>query len=226
MNGGLKLLPVDERPREKAAQSGLGSLSNAELIAILLRTGTKDLSVLELANFVLAHFHGLRNLALATFDQLRMIKGMKSAKSLELLAAVELGKRISVLPIQEKEKIRSAERIFQLFEPVLKEEPQEHFYVVLLNTKNGLINYKRLFIGGLDTNLIHPRDIFREAVMHNAAKMIFVHNHPTGDPTPSEADIVTTQSMAEIGKMMGIIVLDHIIIGKGRFSSLKSLKHF
>lgn len=221
----IKGLPILEQPREKAIRLGIEKLSNAELIAILLRSGSKEYSVIELAYKVLDSVGGLSNLANITYSELAMIKGLKQAKSLSLLATIEIAKRIN-FSVENLKVMNSPDNIFYLFEPMLRNAEQEINYCVFLNSKGKMITFKKMFVGGLDRHLIHPRDIFREAIRLNSAGIVLVHNHPSGDPTPSKADIETTISISNLGIELGIVVLDHIIIGKGRFISLKSEKFF
>lgn len=217
----LKDLPKEELPREKAVRYGIETLSNAELLAIILRTGTRELSVIEFAYKILSSFDGLKGLASTNYNELTMLKGLKSAKALSLLAIIELSKRINY-QISDSQLINSVQNVYELWEPKLRNEVQEKFIIILLNSRHCLIKAVELFKGGLTKTDIHPRDIFREAVKANAASIILVHNHPSGDPSPSRADIEITISIAKLGRELGINVLDHIIIGHGAFFSLKS----
>lgn len=221
----LKDLPKEELPREKAIRYGIETLSNAELLAILLRTGTQELSVIELAYKILSFFDGIKGLANTNYTELSQIKGLKSAKALSLLAMIEFSKRINY-QISDSQMINSVQNVFELWEPKLRNELQEKCIIILLNSRHCLIKAVELFKGGLTRADIHPRDIFREAVKANAASLILVHNHPSGDPTPSKADIEITTSIARLGRELGITVLDHIIIGQGKFFSLKSSNLF
>lgn len=221
----LKDLPKEELPREKAIRYGIETLSNAELLAILLRTGTQELSVIELAYKILSSFDGIKGLANTNYTELSQIKGLKSAKALSLLAMIEFSKRINY-QISDSPMINSVQNVFELWEPKLRNEQQEKCIIILLNSRHCLIKAVELFKGGLTRADIHPRDIFREAVKANAASLILVHNHPSGDPTPSKADIEITISIAKLGRELGITVLDHIIIGQGKFFSLKSSNLF
>lgn len=218
-------MPLLEQPREKAMRLGIDKLSNAELIAILLRSGSKELDVISLAYKVLDFAGGISNLAYFSYAELSKIKGLKVAKSLSLLAALEIAKRIN-FSIENLKKITSCESVYLLLEPLLRNEEQEINYCIFLNKKGMMISLKKMFVGGLDIHLIHPRDIFREAVRLNAAGVVLVHNHPSGDPTPSKADIETTSLLAKLGEELGIAILDHIVIGKGQYISLKSEKLF
>ncbi|WP_282174253.1 DNA repair protein RadC [Cytobacillus firmus] len=217
----IKDFPQDERPRERFVQNGPESLSNHELIAILLRTGTKDESVLQLANRLLTHFEGLRLLKDASLDEITAIKGIGSAKAIQVLAAVEIGRRISKLTYDDRYIIRSPEDGANYVMHEMRFLSQEHFVCLYLNTKNQVLHKQTIFIGSLNTSIVHPREVFKEAFRRSAASIICIHNHPSGDPTPSREDIEVTKRLAESGKIIGIDVLDHLIIGENKFVSLK-----
>lgn len=217
----LKEFPTSELPREKALSFGIETLSNAELLAILLRCGNKNQTVIDLSIEVLNEIGGVQNLSNATYSALSKIKGMKKSKSLTLLACIELARRINYKE-QYLEKIDSPDSVFYLFEPIVRNHEQEVNYCIFVNAKRKVISYKEIYKGGLSLHLVHPRDIFREAIKVNAAGIIIVHNHPSGDPTPSDADISTTIELSLLGRQIGIHIIDHIIIGKGNFYSLKS----
>jgi DNA repair protein RadC len=210
-----------EKPREKAEINGLEALNDYELIAIVLNTGSKDVNVLELSLDLMQQFNGLKGLLKANLHDLCQVKGIKKAKAIKLLAICEIAKRLfSVSPT--KDLVASSETVYKIFGPKLRFEQQENFIIVFLDTKNRIITYKTISKGGLDFSLLHPRDVFREAVKNNASKIVFVHNHPSGDPTPSDADIFTTKELMDLGERMGIPIIDHIIIGDGHFYSFKS----
>lgn len=217
----IKDFPQDERPRERFVLNGPQSLSNHELIAILLRTGTKDESVLQLANRLLTHFEGLRLLKDASLDEITAIKGIGSAKAIQLLAAVEIGRRISNLTYDDRYIIRSPEDGANYVMHDMRFLSQEHFVCLYLNTKNQVLHKQTIFIGSLNASIVHPREVFKEAFRRSAASIICIHNHPSGDPTPSREDIEVTKRLAESGKIIGIDVLDHLIIGENKFVSLK-----
>ncbi|KAF0819376.1 MULTISPECIES: RadC family protein [unclassified Cytobacillus] len=217
----IKDFPQDERPRERFVQNGPQSLSNHELIAILLRTGTKDESVLQLANRLLTHFEGLRLLKDASLDEITAIKGIGAAKAIQVLAAVEIGRRISTLTYDDRYIIRSPEDGANYVMHEMRFLSQEHFVCLYLNTKNQVLHKQTIFIGSLNASIVHPREVFKEAFRRSAASIICIHNHPSGDPTPSREDIEVTKRLAESGKIIGIDVLDHLIIGENKFVSLK-----
>ncbi|MDA3129270.1 DNA repair protein RadC [Aliibacillus thermotolerans] len=217
----LKDFPVSERPREKMIREGPQQLSNQELLAILLRTGTKDESVLEIAQRVLLHFDGLRLLKEATIEELLTLKGIGQAKASELQAALELGRRIYTFRERERYAIRSPEDVAAFVMEEMRFYTQEHFVVLCLNVKNEVIHRQTLFIGSLNSSIVHPRELFKEALRRSAASVICLHNHPSGDPSPSPEDIEVTKRLSECGRILGIEVLDHVIIGDHKFLSLK-----
>jgi DNA repair protein RadC len=217
----IRDFPEAERPRERLISDGPESLANHELLAILLRTGTKDESVLQLANRLLNHFEGLRLLKDATIEEMTSIKGIGTAKAVQILAAIELGRRISRLQYDERYVIRSPEDGAKYVMEDMRFLSQEHFVCLYLNTKNQVIHRKTVFIGSLNASIVHPREVFKEAIKRSAASIICAHNHPSGDPTPSREDIEVTKRLAECGRMIGIELLDHLIIGDRKFVSLK-----
>ncbi|WP_143083211.1 RadC family protein [Alteribacillus iranensis] len=217
----IKDMPVSERPREKMAKEGPERLSNQELLAILLRTGTRSESVLQLAQRVLYHFDGIRLLQSATLEELKGIKGIGQAKAIELQAALELCKRIYTFQEESRYVVRSPEDVADYVMDDMRFLTQEHFVVLCLNTKNEIIHRHTLFIGSLNSSIVHPRELFKEALRRSAASVICLHNHPSGDPTPSQEDIDVTKRLTECGKILGVDVLDHVIIGDRKFLSLK-----
>jgi DNA repair protein RadC len=217
----IRDFPEDERPRERVISDGPESLANHELLAILLRTGTKDESALQLANRLLTHFEGLRLLKDATIEEMTSIKGIGTAKAVQILAAIELGRRINRLQYDERYVIRSPEDGAKYVMEDMRFLSQEHFVCLYLNTKNQVIHRKTVFIGSLNASIVHPREVFKEAIKRSAASIICAHNHPSGDPTPSREDIEVTKRLVECGKMIGIELLDHLIIGERKFVSLK-----
>ncbi|WP_174269869.1 RadC family protein [Bacillus methanolicus] len=217
----IRDFPEDERPRERFIQSGPESLSNHEILAILLRTGTKEESVLQLANRLLTHFEGLRLLKDATLEEITAIKGIGKAKAIQVLAAVELGRRIANLSYDDRYVIRSPEDGAKYLMNDLRFLSQEHFVCLYLNTKNQVLHRQTIFIGSLNASIVHPREVFKEAFRRSAASIICAHNHPSGDPTPSREDIEVTKRLAECGKIIGIDLLDHLVIGENKYVSLK-----
>jgi DNA repair protein RadC len=217
----IRDFPQDERPRERFVTNGPQSLSNHELVAILLRTGTSQESVLQLSNRLLTHFEGLRLLKAASLEEMTSIKGIGKAKAIQVLAAVELGRRMANLAYDDKYVIRSPEDGAKYMMNDMRFLSQEHFVCLYLNTKNQVIHKQTIFIGSLNASIVHPREVFKEGLKRSAASIIALHNHPSGDPTPSREDIEVTKRLVECGKIIGIELLDHLIIGENKFVSLK-----
>ncbi|UJL44970.1 DNA repair protein RadC [Virgibacillus sp. NKC19-16] len=217
----IKDVPKEDRPRERLLQLGSAHLSNQELLAILLGSGTKEESVMVLSNRVLMHFEGLKLLNDATIEELMAIKGIGEAKGVLMLSAIELGKRMNQYKSNDRYIVRSPEDGADYVMEEMRSLNQEHFVVLFLNTKNQIIHRQTIFIGSLNASIVHPREVYREAVKRSAASIIVAHNHPSGDPSPSQEDIHVTRRLVESGKMIGIEVLDHLIIGDRKFISLK-----
>lgn len=219
----LKIRDVHEadRPRERLIRQGSQSLSNQELLAILLRTGTKEESVLALSNRVLMNFEKLHALKHATLEEITSIKGIGEAKAVQLLAAIELGRRLAQKEIDSRYTIRSPEDAAAFLMPEMSALNQEHFVVLFLNVKNQILHKQTIFIGSLNASIVHPREIFREAVKRSAASIICAHNHPSGNATPSPEDIEVTERLHEAGLIIGIELLDHVIIGDHQYISMK-----
>lgn len=219
----LRDVPPEERPRERMLRSGAGSLSNAELIAILLRTGTIKESAVILAQRLLIEAGGLRQLAQMNTEQLTAIKGIGHAKALQIQAGIELGRRMVRTTQPETVTIRSPHDVSLLVSEELRYLQKEHFVCLFLNTKNHVIGQETLSIGSLNASIVHPREVFLAAIKRSSASIICVHNHPSGDPTPSPEDIEITRRLAEAGQVIGIDVLDHVIVGDTKNVSLKEL---
>ncbi len=217
----IKDYPEDQRPRERMIQDGPKSLSNHELLAILLRTGSKDESVLQLANKLLVNFEGLRLLKDASIEEIIETKGIGKVKAVQIMAAVELGRRIHRLQYEDRYVIRSPEDAANYVMEDMRFLSQEHFVCLYLNTKNQVLHQQTVFIGSLNASIVHPREVFKEAFRRSAASFICIHNHPSGDPAPSREDIDVTKRLSECGKLIGIELLDHLIIGDQKFISLK-----
>ncbi|MFD2046221.1 DNA repair protein RadC [Ornithinibacillus salinisoli] len=217
----IKDVPKEDRPRERLLKLGANHLSNQEILAILLGSGTKEESVMTLANRVLMHFEGLNLLKDATIEELTAIKGIGSARGVLILSAIEIGKRMNQYKPNERYVIRSPEDGADYIMEEMRSLKQEHFVVLFLNTKNQIIHRQTIFIGSLNASIVHPREVYREAVKRSAASIIVAHNHPSGDPTPSQEDILVTRRLVDSGKMIGIELLDHLVIGDRKFVSLK-----
>lgn len=217
----VKELHEQERPREKALEKGIEVLSNRELIAILLRTGSKELSALELADEILHRFDNLGELGKASVHEMMNIKGVKDVKAITLQAGFELGRRIAYEKVRQCTTIQQPEDVFDWLNQLIGYEKQEHFLVLFLSQRNQIVTYKDLFIGTMTSASVHPREIFREAMRLQCAKILCVHNHPSGNCEPSKADIDLTNSIVECGKMTAIPLLDHIIVGKNTYISFR-----
>ncbi|QGQ95391.1 JAB domain-containing protein [Paenibacillus psychroresistens] len=217
----LRDVPHDERPRERMQLFGAQALSNAELLAILLRTGTFAESAVHLAQKVLIEAGSLRNLVDMSKDQLMMIKGIGPAKALQVQASIELGRRLARTSMSDTITIRSPQDVSTYLMEDLRYLQKEHFVCLFLNTKNHVIGQETLSMGSLNASIVHPREVFRAAIKRSSASIICVHNHPSGDPTPSPEDIQMTARLVEAGQIIGIEVLDHIILGDQNFVSLK-----
>jgi DNA repair protein RadC len=213
----IKEWPEDERPRERLMKLGADALSEAQLLAIVLSTGdaSSGRSALDLAMYLVQTFGGLRALDAASIAELRQMKGIGPAKATTIKAALELGKRLSGEPAQRNFKVTSPQDLVNYFQPRLQHLRKEVFKAVLLNTKHQVLKDVTVSEGSLSASLVHPREAFLPAIKESAAAVIFLHNHPSGDPTPSTEDRELTLRLAEVGQLVGINVLDHIIIGSG-----------
>ena len=225
-------LPAQERPREKLAAHGAEALGNQELIAILLRTGTKGVSAIEVATQLLKRFQSLENLAKASIEDLRKTKGIGRDKAIALKSAFTLALRMAREIRGEAPLLDTPERVADLLREEMRLENVERFQVLLLNTRRRLILVDKLSQGTLDSLLVHPRDVFRSAIASNAAAIVLAHNHPSGDPTPSESDIKLTRDLIRAGQLLKIEVLDHVIVGRATqernkdYVSLRELGYF
>lgn len=217
----IKDIPLEDRPRERLLKYGPEVLSNAELLAILLRTGTKSENAISIANRVMLQQDGLRFLASCTAQELSAVKGIGAAKASQILAAVELGRRIRGYRTDKKIKIGSPSDAVNIVMDDMRYLKKEHLRVIFLDTKNQVIEVKDLSIGSLNASVVHPREVFSEAIRKSSSSIIICHNHPSGDPTPSQEDINITKRLCEVGKLVGIELLDHLIIGDGSYISLK-----
>ncbi len=211
--------PADERPREKLMRRGAGALSDSELLAILIRTGTGRITAVDLATTLLRDFQSLSHLAARSAQELKHYKGFGDAKSLLLVAAFELGRRAAAGGIAEREQIRSPGDIARRLGPGVRDLQQEVFKVLLLDSANHLLRDVTVSVGILNSALVHPREVFRQAIMEPAASVILVHNHPSGNPDPSSEDLEITHQLVEAGKIMGIPVRDHLILAGDTYAS-------
>ena len=209
-------IPLNERPIEKLLQFGVNTLSHDELLAIVLRTGTKGENVIELSKRLLWELNGLDGLLDVSYEEVSKIKGIKKVKACQIIAIMEIVNRVRTLKSQNKEI-----KISSLLINEIANLNQEVFKLILLNTKNIVISTKDIFKGTLNSSVVHPREVFKEAVQRGSANIIVCHNHPSGDPNPSKEDINITIRLKECGRIMGIELLDHIIIGNNKYVSLK-----
>jgi DNA repair protein RadC len=217
-------LPPAERPRERLVQFGVEALSGQEILALILGRGVKGESVMVTAQRLLSKFGSLQGIAERSVEELCEINGIGPAKAAQLKAAFELGRRLEGGPREGKAQVKSPEDVVGVVSGTLKGKKREHFLVLLLDTRNRLIRVATVSMGSLDSSIVHPREVFKEAIAASAASVIFVHNHPSGDPEPSEDDIDLTKRLVEAGKVLGIVVLDHVIVGDGAYLSLKGSK--
>ncbi len=216
----IKDLPLEERPRERLINYGKESISNEELIAIILKTGTKNKSVKEIALEVLNRINSLDNLENININTFKDINGLGKVKTIELMASIELGKRIFLKKDYKKRIIyNNPDIIYSNNLYLFKDKKQEYFYTLYLDSKNNLIERKLLFMGTVNRSIVHPREIFKEAYLTSASKIICMHNHPSGDIKPSSEDIRLTKALIEIGKLQGIELMDHLIIGDDKYYS-------
>ena len=217
----MKSVAPHDRPREKLERVGARGLGDNELLAAVLGHGDPRIGALELANAVLAAVGGLDGLARATADDLRHVPGIGRARASQIVAAVEFGRRTLVRGREDRPQILTALDAAKIVVPQVGSQPVEHFGVVLLDTKHRLLRTTVVTIGTLDASIVHPREIFRAATAGGAAAIVLFHNHPSGDPTPSDDDVALTKRLVKAGDLMGITVLDHVIVAENRFYSLR-----
>lgn len=216
-------LPLPERPRERLLKLGAEALSGQEILALILGRGIKNESVMVTAQRLLSHFGHLNGVAEASVEELSAIKGIGVAKATQIKAAFELSKRLQE-PSENWGKIviKTPEDVMNQVKTRLRGKKKEHLLILLLDTRNHVIGITTVSIGSLDSSIVHPREVFKEAISNSAASVILVHNHPSGDPQPSDDDIKITRRLIEVGKIMGIEVLDHVIVGDGAYISMKN----
>ncbi|MEN1762066.1 RadC family protein [Anoxynatronum sibiricum] len=221
----IKKMPASERPRERMQSAGAHVLSNPELLGIILSSGTQDVSAVELGRRILCHHpnEGIAFLRNTTINELCEIKGIGTAKACQIMAAVELGKRISLREQNQRYKIKSPEDISRLLMDDLRFLQKEKFCILLLNTKHEVLKIEEISVGSLNASIVHPREVFLPAIKNSCAAIALVHNHPSGDPSPSKEDIQITNRLIEAGKLLGISVIDHVIIGDNVCVSLREL---
>ncbi|MBP2032989.1 DNA repair protein RadC [Clostridium algifaecis] len=223
MNRTLKIkdLPENERPRERLFRYGSEALSNVELLAILLGSGTKNENIISLSSKIIRDNGGLNGVFNSSLEDFTKINGIGKAKASKLLAMIELSKRFKSFKDGDNYKISSPKDAAFLVMEEMKLLKQEQLKVIMLNTKNIVINVKKVFVGSLNSSIVHPREVFNDAIKKSSASIIICHNHPSGDPTPSDEDIKVTIRIKECGEILGIQLIDHLIIGNGIYISLK-----
>lgn len=221
MNSSFKDIPINQRPREKSITRGVDNLSDQELLAIILKCGTKGQNVLDLSNEIIKKYFNFNNLMSATYQDLITIGGIKKAKAIEILSIMEIAKRIQNAKIENAKCMTSPDDIYTNFSIYLKNETQEKFMVVFLNIKSHVIKHEILFVGGTSISIIDVNLILKKAINYGASKIICLHNHPSGDPSPSTQDILVTKKINTSASLLDIKLLDHVIVGKSGYISLK-----
>ena len=221
----IKTLPLEENPREKALTYGIETLNNVELLALILRTGHKNESVIQLSQRLLTEIGGFANLSTVTYADLIALKGIKQAKAIEILSIIEIAKRLKDVSSIEKPLLNPYD-IFGRVHNQLMFLKQEHFLLLCLDNKNKVTKEKTIFIGSLNMSVVTPREVFKEAIAISSAKIVLVHNHPSGDALPSEEDLLMTEQFQKLGQMMSIEVIDHIVVGWNQFYSIMAKQLF
>jgi len=215
----IKDITLDNRPRERMKSQGSHVLSDAEVLAIILQKGFRGENIIDMSNRVISKY-GLDKLSSCSLNELKEVKGIGEAKAMQIKAAFELAKR-SEVEVGEKIFIKTAEDAVKLVKPKLKDKKKEYFLILSLDSRNNLIKISEISIGSLNANLVHPREIFKEAIQALANSIILIHNHPSGDAIPSKDDIDITKQLIDAGEIMGITILDHIVIGNQDYKSMK-----
>ena len=214
-------LPEEERPRERLVKFGEQALSAQELLQLILGRGIAGESVVITAQKLLSQFGSLQKLSEASIEELSSVKGIGLAKAAQIKAAFEIGRRISTqVPIYKSKELADPKKVYRLIRGKLKDYNKEHFYIIALNSRNYSV--AEVSVGSLNASIVHPREVFEEAIKNKAASVIFAYNHPSGDPEPSEDDLLLTKKLVESGKILGIEVFDHIIVVKDGFFSFKN----
>jgi DNA repair protein RadC len=214
-------LPMPERPRERLRQYGPEALSSQELFALIIGRGVSKKSVMTIAQELLVRFGNVKAISEATLEELSQIKGIGLAKAVQIKACFELGKRKDLEPELKDYDIKNPQSVVIAIRAGIKDKAKEHFKLILLNTRNKIIGISTISVGSLNTSVVHPREVFKDAIIHNAHSVVLAHNHPSGDTNPSEDDLTITKRLKEAGKILGIEVIDHIIISKNGYFSFK-----
>lgn len=214
-------LPKPERPRERLQKFGAEALSAQELLALVIGRGIPKKSVMNIAQELLVKFGNIKAISQATLEELSQIKGIGLAKAAQIKACFELGRREELEPELKNFDIKDPETVVKAVRAGIMDKAKEHFKLILLNPRNKIVGISTISIGTLNASLVHPREVFKDAIKHSAASIVLAHNHPSGDPDPSEDDLTITKRLTEAGKIFGVEVIDHIIIGKNGFFSFK-----
>ena len=222
----IRDLPRQERPRERLQKFGPEALSAQELLALIIGRGIPKKSVMNIAQELLARFGNVKAIGQATIEELSQIKGIGLAKAAQIKASFELGRREELEPELKNFDIKDPEAVVKAIRASVKDKAKEHFKLILLNPRNKIIGISTISVGTLNASLVHPREVFKDAIVHSAASVVLAHNHPSGDPEPSEDDLKITKKLVESGKILGIEVIDHIIIGKNDYYSFRAKGHF
>ncbi len=217
----LRDLPQEERPRERLKKVGVDNLSLPELLALIVEKGRRGENVLSIAQNLISHFGNLTKIKEASIEELEQVDGIGFATACKLKAAFKLGEKAQNISVNYGQKIQSAKSVFELLKNDLGNKKKEHFEILSLDARNKLISIDDISIGTINANLVHPREVFKTAIRRLSSSIILIHNHPSGDPEPSEADIKITKRLVEAGKLIDISVLDHIIVSQNKFFSFK-----
>ncbi|MDV0444986.1 hypothetical protein MmiAt1_05380 [Methanimicrococcus sp. At1] len=220
----MKDLPETERPRERLLKYGPESLSDAELMAVVLGTGTRGMNIVTVCRHIFSNM-SLKKLSRSSAAELMKIPGIGQTKACQIISVFELSRRLETYSEEPKRKINGPDDIFQYIYPKIREEKQEKFMILCLDTKNQIISDVTIFVGSLDCSIVQPREIFKAALLESAASIVLIHNHPSGDPEPSREDIVITNRIIDNGKLLGIRVWDHLIIGDGCYVSMNESEY-
>jgi DNA repair protein RadC len=222
----IKEMPAMERPREKALQYGVESLSDSELLAILIGNGSKGQNAISLAARILSTVGDIRQLSLRTIHELKAIPGIGTVKAIEIKACLEIARRFQQVILRPGEILNGSQQVFSYYHEKLRDQKKEKFFSLMLDCKHRLIREELISIGSLNLSIVHPREVFAPAIRESAESILLLHNHPSGDPLPSKEDIYVTKRLIEVGHLVGIEILDHIIIGNGCYVSFLEQKLF
>lgn len=220
----IRELPHSERPRDKAVRFGTESLSDSELLSIILGSGSKGSNALQTANHLLARFQNIRALSNASLNELKATPGIGPVRAVEIKACLEIARRFQQIVLRPGDILNGSRQVFACYHEKLRDYKKERFYCLLLDAKHRILKEELVSIGSLNFSIIHPREVFAPAIKEAAESILLLHNHPSGDPTPSREDIHITRRLVEVGKLVGIEVIDHIIIGNGCYVSFTEQK--